>query len=82
MKRATFDYYTLRRTNGGLWLNQDFHYNTIEDAVRAKEKIEYDKWGEYAVICHVEVYKYFDNDGFVKEERIISRLDDDLEYTE
>ena len=74
MKRDTFDYYTLRRTNGGLCLNRDFHYNTLDDAIRAKEKIESDHYGEPLVICHVEVYKYFDNDGFVKEERILQRV--------
>lgn len=75
--RKEFDYYTLRRTNGNLCLNRDFHYDSFEDAVKAKEKIESDGCGESLVICHVEVYKYFDEIGFVKEERFIQRVDSD-----
>ena len=73
--RKEFDYYTLRRTNGSLPINRDFHYDSFDDAIRAKEKIESNSFGEPIVICHVEVYKYFDENGFVKEERFIQRSD-------
>ena len=75
MKRLERDHYRLRNKEGKrLCYNAnilDTLYQTYEKAAENKNRLEerHEKFANNIVICHEEVYKYFDDNGvFIKEE--------------
>lgn len=79
MKRTERDFYEIRRNDGKHGLGNAFHsgnghFDTYDEAKDYFRKTFTS--GTDRIICHVEVYRYFDVNGiFVKEERLTQAVE-------